>query len=102
MARSLTQTARDRLREQVRREQELAADVLAAEARLAAQIDKRDAAIAAHDRLVATRRDDVADALISYVDESGVGVERAAIILNRSRNELARIVRERRQAGRSE
>jgi hypothetical protein len=102
MARPLTQAARDRLREQVRREQELATDVLAAEARLAAQVDKRGAVIAAQDRLVAGRADDVADALISYVDESGVGVERAAIILNRSRNELARIVRERRQGRRSD
>ncbi len=98
MARPLTQAARDRLRAQVRREQELAAGVLASESRLEAETEKRNAAIAAHDRMVAARADDVADALIAYVDESGVGVERAAIILGRSRNELARIVRERRQA----
>jgi hypothetical protein len=101
MARPLTQAARDRLREQVRREQELATDVLAAEARLASQIDKREAVIAVQDRVVADRTNDVADALITYVDQSGVGVERAAIILGRSRNELARIVRERRQARQS-
>ncbi len=98
MAAPLTQAARDRLRTQVRREQELAARVLAAEARLSDAHAKRDAALAAQDRIIATRRDDVADALIAYVDDAGVGLERAAIILGRSRTELTRIVRERRLA----
>jgi hypothetical protein len=94
----LSQAARDRLRAQVRRERELAARVLAAEGRLADAIARRDAVLAAQDGIIAARRDDVADALISYVDEAGVGVERAAIILGRSRGELSRTVRERRLA----
>jgi hypothetical protein len=98
MAAPLTQSARDRLRAQVRREQDLAARVLGAEARLAAEIHKRDAMMSAHDRVLAERRDDVADALITYIDHAGVGLERAAIILGRSKAELARTVRERRLA----
>lgn len=98
MATPLTQSARDRLRAQVRREQELAARVQVAEARLAAEIHKRDAILTGHERVISERRDDVADALITYVDEAGVGLERAAIILGRSRSELTRVVRERRLA----
>lgn len=98
MARPLTQAARDRLRDQIRREQDLSARVLAAERRLTDAIAKRDAALGGHETVIASRRDDVADALIAYVDHAGVGVERAAIILGRSRTELARIVRERRHA----
>src|SRR3954470_17795927 len=98
MTAPLTQAARDRLRAQVRREQELAAKVLAAESRLTDGIAKRDALLAAQEKVIARKRDDVADALIAYVDDAGVGLERAAIILGRSRSELARIVRERRLA----
>ena len=96
MATPLTQAARDRLRTQVRREQELAARVLSAEAKLAAEIQRRDAILTAHEQVVQARRDDVADALIAYIDESGVGLERAAIILGHSKTQLARTVRERR------
>lgn len=98
MALPLTQAARDRLRAQVRREQDLAARVLATEARLADAVAKRDQLLAAQEKVIAAKRDDVADALITYVDDAGVGLERAAIILGRSRSELARIVRERRLA----
>lgn len=98
MAAPLTQAARDRLRAQVRREQELAARVLAAEAQVADAVAKRDALLAAQDKVIAGKRDGVADALIAYVEDAGVGLERAAIILGRSRSELARIVRERRLA----
>lgn len=98
MATPLTQSARERLRIQVRREQDLAARVLAAEARLAAEIHKRDAILTAHERVIGARRDEVADALIAYIDESGVGLKRAAIILGRSEAHLARVVRERRLA----
>jgi hypothetical protein len=101
MARPLTQAARDRLREQVRREQDLAAGVLNAEARLAAEIAKRDAAIAAHNSAVAGRADAVADAVIDYLEQAGVGLERAAIVLGRPTPELARMVRERRQQRRA-
>ena len=100
MATPLTQAARDRLRTQVRREQELAARVLSAEAKLAAEIQRRDAILTAHEQVVQARRDDVADALIAYIDESGVGLERAAMILGRSKTQLARTVRERRLARR--
>lgn len=98
MAAPLTQAARDRLRAQVRREQDLAARVLAAEGRLADAIAKRDAVLAARENVIAGKRDEVADALIAYVDDAGVGLERAALILGRSRSELARTVRERRLA----
>lgn len=94
----LSQSARDRLRVQLRRERELSARVLAAEERLADAIAKRDAALVTHDQIIAARRASVADALIDYVDGAGLGLERAAIILGRSRVELARIVRERRLA----
>lgn len=102
MAAPLTQAARDRLRAQVRREQELAARVLAAESRLASAHAKRDTVLAAQDKVIAARRDDVADALIAYVDDAGVGLERAAIILGRSRGELARNIRERRLAAKGD
>ena len=98
MATPLTQAARDRLRTQVRREQELAARVLSAEAKLAAEIQRRDAILTAHEQVVQARRDDVADALIAYIDESGVGLERAALILGHSKSHLTRLVRERRLA----
>lgn len=98
MAAPLTQAARDRLRAQVRREQELAARVLAAEERLADAIAKRDAVLIAQEKVIEGKRGDVADALIAYVENAGVGVERAAIILGRSRGELSRIIRSRRLA----
>ena len=101
MASSLTQAARDRLREQVRREQELAARVLAAEGKLTTEIHKRDAILAEHDLVVAARRAEVADALISYIEESGVGLDRAALILGHPKPYLARLVRDRRTARRA-
>jgi hypothetical protein len=61
-----TEAARDRLRAQVRREQELADGVLAAEARLHNAIAKADALLAAQQRVIDERRDRVADALIAY------------------------------------
>ena len=101
MAAPLTQAARDRLREQVRREKELASRVVMAESRLADAIAKRDAVLSAQDEILNRRRDDVADALIAYLNDAGVGLDRAAIIFGRSRSELARIVRERRVATRN-
>jgi hypothetical protein len=91
-----TEAARDRLRAQVRREQELADGVLAAEARLHNAIAKADALLAAQQRVIDERRNDVADALIAYVDEAGVGLDRAAIILGRPKQDLARILKRRR------
>lgn len=101
MAAPLSQAARDRLREQVRREKELASRVVMAESRLADAIAKRDAVLSAQDEILNRRRDDVADALIAYLNDAGVGLDRAAIIFGRSRSELARIVRERRVATRT-
>lgn len=97
-ARPLTRDARERLREQTRRERSLAARVLAAESRLAAEAQRREAAMAAHDRAVARRAECVADALIEYIQAAGVGVERAAMILGRSKASVAKTVRERRAA----
>lgn len=96
MTRPLTQAARDRLRVQVRREQELAAGVIAAELRLSDALAKRDRLVAKQDQIIAAREDAVADSLIAYVDNAGLSVERAAIILGRDRRELARVLRERR------
>jgi hypothetical protein len=101
VAAPLTQGARDRLREQVRREKELASRVVMAESRLADAIAKRAAVLSAQDEILDRRRDDVADALIAYLNDAGVGLDRAAIIFGRSRSELARIVRERRVATRN-
>jgi hypothetical protein len=85
----------------VRREQDLAAGVLNAEVRLAAEIAKRDAAIAAHNTAVASRADAVADAVIDYLEQAGVGLERAGIVLGHPKPDLARMVRERRQQRRA-
>ncbi len=100
MALPITQAARDRLREQARREQELATRVLQAESRLTAGRAKRDATLAEHDRVINRRTEEVADALIDYLEQAGVGLDRAAMIFGRPRNELARIVRDRRRSRR--
>src|SRR3954453_6767440 len=100
MALPITQAARDRLREQARREQELANRVLQAESRLTVEQGRRDAALAAHERLITRRPDEVADALIDYLEQAGVGLERAAAVFGRSRAELARVVRSRRRSRR--
>lgn len=97
MALPMTQAARDRLREQARREQDLATRVLQAESRLTVERAKRDAALAAHERAISRRANELADALIDYLEQAGVGLERAALIFERSRSELARIVRNRRR-----
>ena len=98
MPRTLSQAVRERLREQSRREQELAAIVLGADARLTAETSRRDALVAERDRVVASRRDDLAEALVAYLDGAGVGLERAALILDRPKAVLARLVRECRTA----
>lgn len=101
MPASLTEVARSRLRAQIQRERELAARVGAAEARLSDAIANRDAAMAADDRVITACRNDVADAVIAYVRDAGVGIDRAAIILGRSTPELVRMVDERRLAMRA-
>jgi hypothetical protein len=94
--RPVSQTARDRLRSQARRERELAARVAAAESRLTVERRRRRDAITDLDRAVARREAEVADALVNYVDADGVGIDRAAIILGRARNAVAKTVRTRR------
>jgi len=98
VAGAVTDTARDRLRAQVRREQELATRVLGAEARLAADVEKRDAVLRTHERLITQRKNELADALTAYIDEAGVSLERAAIVFGRSRSQLQRMLRERKTA----
>jgi hypothetical protein len=98
----VTQQARDRLREQARREQHLAGAVLAAQARAEIAIRKRDAAIAAHDRSVAERQGAVADALITYLDQAGIGLDRASAVLDRPSAELAHMIRDRKRTRRAE
>ena len=102
MARPLTQSARDRLREQQRREQDLAAGVIAAERRLAAEIARRDAALEQYERRIDLRQDEMAEAVVRYTREPGVGLDRAAIVLGRSRRELAHLVRRHAAAAREE
>lgn len=92
----IARSARDRVRDQARREQQLAARVLLAEERLEAERRRRADAISALDRAVERRTVDVADALIAYVDSAGLGLARAAIILDRPQAELARLLRQRR------
>lgn len=94
MATPIDQTARERLRAQVRREQELAKAVLNAEARLSSEIAKRDSVMAAQDQAVGARRAEVAEALANYVDGAGVGLERTAIIFGRPKSEVTRMVRD--------
>lgn len=98
MATRLTRSTGDRLNEQIRHERALAAGVLAAEARLAGAVEKMTAVIAEQRGAVAECRDEVADAVIAYVDQAGVGIDRVAVILDRPRDELARLVRARRAA----
>ncbi len=95
MSAPLRQDARARLRDQVRREQDLVASVLAADARLAVATRKRDAVVASHDHVIAERRADVADALADYLEQAGVGLDRAAAVLGREKTHLARLIRER-------
>lgn len=96
---SLAKSVRDRLRDQARLERDLAARVIAASDRLSVATERRDVLVAEQDALVAKRRDEVAEALIGYLDLAGVGVERAAIILDRPKNEIVALVRRRRSAG---
>lgn len=88
--------ARARLREQVRREQELAAQVLAADAKLTAADRRRAAVIAAQDEVISNRRAEVADALANYLEQAGVGIARAAAVLDRNPQHLSRLLHERR------
>lgn len=99
MSTSLRQDARARLRAQVRREQDLATRVLAADGRLTVATRKRDAVVASHDQVIAERRADVADALADYLDQAGVGLDRAAAVLGREKPYLARLIRERARRG---
>ena len=94
----VTQGPRDRLRNEIRRERELADRVLASQRRLADEKTKRDAAIAAHDSKVAARADDLADALLAYVDTARVRPERAAVVLGVPRSTIIGMIRERRAA----
>ena len=98
MAAPLARAARDRLKAQVQRERELAEAVLAAETRLGEAIAKSDAIVAAQQRVIAGRRAEVAQALSQYVNEAGLGLDRAAIILGRTKADLARSIRDARSA----
>jgi hypothetical protein len=86
-------TVRDRLRDQLRREQALATHVTAAEARLTAEIDKRAAAVQVHDDLVARRTWELAAAIAAYIDQAGVSIDRAAAVFNRPRADVQRLLR---------
>jgi hypothetical protein len=94
----LIQSTRDRLRTQVKLERELATRVIAAQSRLSSAVEKRDAAVAEQQAVVDRHRDAVADALIQYVEQARVGIERISIVLGAPRPELARLIRERRSA----
>ena len=88
--------AKQRLRAQVRREQSLVDAVLAAEGRLAVEIDKRDAAIAIHDTAVAARRRALAEAIATYLTDAGVSIARASAVFDRPAHEITRLLREQR------
>jgi hypothetical protein len=91
--RSTDGTVRDRLRDQLRREQALATHVTNAETRLAAEIDKRAAAVQVHDHLVTRRTQELAAALAAYIDQAGVSIDRAAAVFNRPRGDVQRLLR---------
>jgi hypothetical protein len=90
-----SRSTRDRLRIEVRRERQLAAAVDAAAARLTTAVRQREAAVSIHDRVVAERRAAVGAALGEYLERAGVSVERAAVIFDRSKTEITRLLRER-------
>ena len=94
----VTQRPRDRLRDQIRLERELTDRVLAAQRRLANEKARREATLAACDTKVRARIDDLADAMIAYVDVAGVRPERAAVVLDLPRSTVSSMIRERRAA----
>jgi predicted XRE-type DNA-binding protein len=94
----VTQRPRDRLRDQIRLERALTERVLAAQQRLAAENARRDAALTACDMRVRARIDDLADAMIAYIDTAGVRPERAATVLGLPRSTVSSMIRERRAA----
>jgi hypothetical protein len=94
MTTQLSETARDRLRAQVRLEQALVARVLATEARLTAEIEKRNALLRTQDEVIAQRSNELAAALAAYIDEAGVSLDRAAVVFGRSRTDLQRLLRQ--------
>ena len=94
----VTQRPRDRLRDQIRLERELTDRVLAAQRRLATEKARREATLAACDTKVRARIDDLADAMIAYVDVAAVRPERAAVVLDLPRSTVSSMIRERRAA----
>ena len=94
----VTQRPRDRLRDQIKLEREFADRVLTAHRRLAAENARRDAALAACDTRIRARTDDLADAMIAYIDMAGVRPDRAATVLGLPRTTVLSMIRERRAA----
>jgi hypothetical protein len=94
----VTQRPRDRLRDQLRLERALTYRVLAAQRRLVAENARRDATLAACESRVRARIDDLADAMIAYIDTAGVRPERAATVLGLPRSRVSSMIRERRAA----
>ena len=92
----VTQVARDRLRDQIRRERELTDRVVAAQRRLADEKAKRDRTLTACDAKIAALADALADAMIAYIDVAGVRQERAAAVLDLPQSTIARMIRGRR------
>jgi hypothetical protein len=95
---SATAAVKQRRREQVRREQHLLDAVLAAQGRLDVELGKRDAAMAIYDAAITARRDTLAEAIADYLHDAGVGIARAAAVLDRPEHEIARLLRARRRA----
>jgi hypothetical protein len=92
----VTQQPRDRLRHQIKLERVMTDRVLAAQRRLAAEKSNRASTIAACDAKVRARADDLADAMIAYLDRAGVRPERAAVVLGLPTSLVTGIIRERR------
>lgn len=83
--------ARERLRDQQQAEARLLAVVLAAHRALSAERQKASAAIAKAEQAVAMRRETLDAAVVELIDASGV--TKAAVLLDRTENELARLRR---------
>lgn len=88
--------ARQRLRDQQHQEIECLADVLAAQRRVAAEQAKAAAVIAKAEAGIAVQQGELDDRVLTLIGISGLN--RVAMLLDRSESELTRLVRARRRA----
>jgi hypothetical protein len=100
LTRAARDRRRDRLRDQQRREAELLAHVNAEEDRLHAEAGRAEHAIARARAKVTCRQQDLDAAVVALAEHCGTA--RAAVLLDRSESELARLQRAGRRTGHDE